>query len=105
MGRPEAGIAETPRFTVVVPVRDGGSAFARVLDALVRSGSAPREVVVVDDGSRHGSAAVARRPPGPEKRVEHAGEGGAAVPHRDDDGEERSLRYLRLRSSHSATRL
>ena len=49
------------RISVVVPVRDGEEDLARCLDALRRSSLPPVECIVVDDGSRDGSAAVAER--------------------------------------------
>jgi GT2 family glycosyltransferase len=45
-----------PRFSVVVPVRDGGEAFARCLGGLARSRCRDFELIVVDDGSADGSA-------------------------------------------------
>lgn len=49
-------VTET-RVSVVIPVYNGGSAFARCLDAL--DANSCFEVIVVDDGSTDGSAAVA----------------------------------------------
>ena len=43
-------VSARPSVSVVVPVRDGGVAFARALDALVRLHPAPAEVIVVEDG-------------------------------------------------------
>jgi len=48
------------KLSVVVPVRDGGADLRACLQALARSSRAPDEVLVVDDGSRDGSAACAR---------------------------------------------
>jgi GT2 family glycosyltransferase len=45
-----------PRFSVVVPVRDGGEAFARCLGGLARSRCRDFELIVVDDGSADDSA-------------------------------------------------
>ena len=50
-----------PLFSVIIPVRDAGAGFEKVLDALGSSTFAEYEVIVVDDGSRDGSAEVARR--------------------------------------------
>ncbi|HUP20817.1 MAG TPA: glycosyltransferase family A protein [Gemmatimonadota bacterium] len=49
-----------PFFSVIVPVRDGGPAFERCLEALERSTFGDRELIVVDDGSTDGSAARGR---------------------------------------------
>ena len=49
-----------PGISVIVPVRDGGEAFARCLAGLVALDPAPLEVLVVDDGSRDASADEAR---------------------------------------------
>jgi glycosyltransferase involved in cell wall biosynthesis len=51
-----------PAIAVVVPVRDAADTLARTLTALEAQTLAPGgyEVVVVDDGSRDGSAAIAR---------------------------------------------
>lgn len=48
-------------FSVIVPVRDGGAAFDRCLEALDRSRFRDWELIVVDDGSRDGSADRAHR--------------------------------------------
>jgi len=49
-----------PGISVIVPVRDGGEAFARCLAGLTALDPAPLEVLVVDDGSRDPSADEAR---------------------------------------------
>lgn len=48
-----------PYLSVIVPVRDGGEAFARCLSALGRSRASGVELIVVDDGSLDDSAARA----------------------------------------------
>lgn len=49
-----------PRLSVIVPVHNGGPDFTACLEALTRaSSSVVTEVIVVDDGSRDGSAALA----------------------------------------------
>ena len=48
-----------PPLSVVVPVRDGGDAFRRCLRALRETTGADYELIVVDDGSRDGSAELA----------------------------------------------
>jgi glycosyltransferase involved in cell wall biosynthesis len=50
-----------PTISVVIPARDDGPALARCLAALERQSVRPDEVVVVDNGSRDDTAAVARR--------------------------------------------
>jgi GT2 family glycosyltransferase len=49
-----------PGISVIVPVRDGGEAFARCLAGLTALDPAPLEVLVVDDGSRDASADAAK---------------------------------------------
>ncbi|MCG7320375.1 isopentenyl-diphosphate Delta-isomerase [Arsenicicoccus bolidensis] len=49
-----------PRVSVVVPVRDDAEHLRRCLTDLARQSVAPWEVVVVDNGSSDGSAALAR---------------------------------------------
>lgn len=49
-----------PRLSVVVPVLDGGEPFKRVLASIVTSTFSDYELIVVDDGCRDQSAAVAR---------------------------------------------
>ena len=47
-------------LTVIIPVHNGGEDFRRCLVALSTSTRAPDEIIVVDDASTDGSAAVAR---------------------------------------------
>lgn len=56
MIHPAAAPAPLPELAIVVPVRDGGPGLQRLVGELGRHG----EVIVVDDGSRDGSAALAR---------------------------------------------
>ncbi|MFT4123104.1 MAG: glycosyltransferase family A protein [Microbacteriaceae bacterium] len=49
------------RISVVIPCRDDADLLDACLTALEAGGRAPDEVLVVDNGSRDGSAAVARR--------------------------------------------
>jgi glycosyltransferase involved in cell wall biosynthesis len=48
-----------PEATVAIPVRDGGKALARTLDALARQ-TVAHELLICDSGSRDGSPALAR---------------------------------------------
>jgi cellulose synthase/poly-beta-1,6-N-acetylglucosamine synthase-like glycosyltransferase len=50
-----------PSYSVVIPARDAASTLPGVLEALAAQEPAPAEVIVVDDGSRDGTAAVAER--------------------------------------------
>ncbi len=50
-----------PFFSVIIPVRDGGTGFEACLDALQGSHFRDWEMIVVDDGSRDRSADLARR--------------------------------------------
>lgn len=50
-----------PFFSVVLPVYNGGKVFERCLAALGRSEFRDYELLVVDDGSRDGSGAAAKR--------------------------------------------
>lgn len=48
-----------PRITAIVPVRDGERYLAAALDSVLSQSRPPDEVIVADDGSADGSAAVA----------------------------------------------
>ncbi|MFH5821539.1 glycosyltransferase family 2 protein [Georgenia sp. AZ-5] len=52
-------MAGPPTVSVVIPARDDAPALARCLDALAAQRVRPAEVVVVDNGSRDATAAVA----------------------------------------------
>lgn len=52
------------RISVVVPVRDGERHLGAALDSLLTQDRPPDELLVVDDGSTDGSAALARAVPG-----------------------------------------
>ena len=53
-------------LSVIVPARDAAATLSRTLAALAaQSADEPFEVIVVDDGSRDATAAVARSAPGP----------------------------------------
>ena len=49
------------KLSVLVPVHNGETFLERSLSALLASSRKPDEIVVVDDGSTDGTAAVARR--------------------------------------------
>lgn len=66
------------RISVVVPVRDGERHLGAALDSLLTQERAPDELLVVDDGSRDGSAALARALPGV-RVLELEGRGPAAA--------------------------
>ncbi|HYE01208.1 MAG TPA: glycosyltransferase [Alphaproteobacteria bacterium] len=74
----------TGRYALVIPTLDAGPGFALVLDAVRRQTRPPDRLVVVDSGSRDGTAAAARAagaevsvlPPG---GFDHGGTRAAAV--------------------------
>lgn len=53
-----------PRVSVVIPVHNGERFLAATLDSVVRQRCDALEIIVVDDGSTDGSAAIARGCPG-----------------------------------------
>src|SRR4051794_5618292 len=53
--------ADAAAVSVVVPARNEADTLPALLDSLHRSGLAVAEILVVDDGSHDGTAAVARR--------------------------------------------
>jgi glycosyltransferase involved in cell wall biosynthesis len=52
---------ETPFVSVIVPVSNGERFLAEALESVLQQGHRPLEIVVVDDGSTDGTAAVVRR--------------------------------------------
>jgi glycosyltransferase involved in cell wall biosynthesis len=62
-----------PLVSVVIPVYDGERFLAEALDSVFAQGYTPIEVIVVDDGSRDGSADVAARYPVRLVRQDNAG--------------------------------
>jgi glycosyltransferase involved in cell wall biosynthesis len=52
---------QPPFFSIIIPVYNGGDQFLRSLAALPRSNFSNWELIVVDDGSTDGSAAIAAR--------------------------------------------
>jgi glycosyltransferase involved in cell wall biosynthesis len=66
------------RISVVVPVRDGERHLGAALDSLLAQDRPPDELLVVDDGSADGSAALARAVPGV-RVLELEGRGPAAA--------------------------
>ena len=61
-----------PSYSVVIPARDAARTLGRVLDALAAQEPAPREVIVVDDGSSDETPALAEAAGA---RVVHTGGG------------------------------
>jgi glycosyltransferase involved in cell wall biosynthesis len=76
MRSPDA--APAARVSVVVPVRDGAAYLEAALASVLEQDEPPLEVVVVDDGSRDESAAVAERA-GPRVRLVRGRFGSAAA--------------------------
>lgn len=50
-----------PRFSVIIPVFNGEAFLGRAIESVLEQTWAAHEVIVVDDGSTDGSAAVAKR--------------------------------------------
>ncbi len=69
-----------PRVTVIVPARDAGQTLARALQAIVgQEAGEPFEVIVIDDGSRDDTAAIAAAVGPPVRVVRQAALGPAAA--------------------------
>jgi glycosyltransferase involved in cell wall biosynthesis len=69
-----------PRVSVIVPARDAEGTLARTLECLVRQRlEEPYEVIVVDDGSRDGTASIAAGTGGPVRLVTGRGAGSSAA--------------------------
>lgn len=60
-GRTRRTRGRLPGVSVVIPVKDDARYLRRCLAALAAQTSKPREIIVVDNGSRDGSRRVARR--------------------------------------------
>ena len=58
---PSVSVPAAPRFSVVVPVRDGAGYLPRTLPPLLAALPPDAELLVCDDGSLDGSAEIARR--------------------------------------------
>ena len=54
------GVGEGPSLAVVVPAHHAADTVGRCLDGLAAAGFAPKEILVVDDGSPDGTGAIAR---------------------------------------------
>ncbi len=48
-----------PKLSIIIPVHNGAGTLRACLEALLRAPGSARELIVVDDGSRDGSAAIA----------------------------------------------
>ena len=71
---------ERPPVSVVVPAYNAAGTLARALDSIARQTPAPAEVIVVDDASHDGTAAVADAHPLQPTILRHpANRGGAAA--------------------------
>ncbi|MCS6931141.1 MAG: glycosyltransferase [Acetobacteraceae bacterium] len=67
------------RVAVLIPARDAAATLAETLDSLAAQTRPPDEVIVVDDGSRDGTAALARRHPLAPRVLAGPGRGPAAA--------------------------
>jgi glycosyltransferase involved in cell wall biosynthesis len=76
-------MSSTPRVSVIVPARDAGQTLPRTLAALTAQRlDEAFEVIVVDDGSRDDTAAVARGPGDPIRVIQQPARGPAAARNR-----------------------
>ncbi|GAB4426236.1 MAG: O antigen biosynthesis rhamnosyltransferase RfbN [Turneriella sp.] len=60
MARHSANAAGAPRFSLVIPVRNGGSLYRQCLESIAAQSLKPSEVLVFDTESDDGSAALAK---------------------------------------------
>ena len=75
--------AGSPLVSVIVPVHNAADTLPRALESLARQTlAAPYEVIVVDDGSRDGSAAIAERSSAPVSVVRQPPGGASAARNR-----------------------
>ncbi len=70
------------RVSVVIPVFNGERYLAEAIESVLAQTAPPFELIVLDDGSTDGSAAVADRYPSPVRRVSQANAGLAAAQNR-----------------------
>ena len=68
-----------PSVSVVIPAYNAEAFIARAIDSVLAQTYAVREVIVVDDGSRDGTAGVVARCGGPVRLVQQANAGPAAA--------------------------
>jgi hypothetical protein len=72
-------VVTDPAVSVIVPVRDGATSIARLLDALARQTGPAYEVIVVDNASTDETAAIARSHPVGARVVDEARTGSYAA--------------------------
>lgn len=59
MARPSASAAGAPRFSLVIPVRNGGALYRQCLESIAAQSLKPAEVLIFDTVSDDGSATLA----------------------------------------------